>query len=80
MCDKIEFEKLKDRMMALEKSQLVQGEQIKTLFNVAKMQSRVAWIFTFILLLAVIYGALGPRGFNAVTNAAPKLTVNAAGN
>ena len=30
MCDKIEFLKLKDRMMALEKSQIVQGEQIKT--------------------------------------------------
>lgn len=70
MCDHVEFEKLKDRMMALEKSQLVQGEQIKTLFNIVKVQNKVVWAFAFIMLLALIYGALGPRGFNAVTNAA----------
>lgn len=73
MCDKIEFEKLKDRMMALEKSQLVQGEQIKTLFRSSRLQFWTVWGITIILLLAVVYGALGPRGFNAVANAAPKV-------
>ena len=70
MCDKIEFEKLKDRMMSLEKSQLVQGEQIKTLFRSSRLQFWTVWGITIILLLAVVYGALGPRGFNAVANAA----------
>lgn len=73
MCDKIEFEKLKDRMMALEKSQLVQGEQIKTLFRSSRLQFWTVWGITIILLLAVVYGALGPRGFNAVTTAASQM-------
>lgn len=73
MCDKIEFEKLKDRMMALEKSQLVQGEQIKTLFRSSRLQFWTVWGITILLLLTVIYGALGPRGFNAVSNAAARM-------
>lgn len=70
MCDKIEFEKLKDRMVALEKSQLVQGEQIKTLFRSSRLQFWTVWGITIILLLTVVYGALGPSGFNAVTTTA----------
>lgn len=70
MCDKIEFEKLKDRMMALEKSQLVQGEQIKTLFNSVHLLYKIVLVGGLILLLAVVWGAVGPDGFNAVTTAA----------
>lgn len=70
MCDKIEFEKLKDRMMSLEKSQLVQGEQIKTLFHSAQLLYRVVLVGGLLLLLTVIYGAIGRSGFNAVTHAA----------
>ena len=75
MCDKTAFEKLRDRVAKIEKESAthdaIQDEQLKTLFNIVKTQSRIAWAFAFILLLAVIYGALGPRGFNAVTKAAP---------
>lgn len=73
MCDKIEFEKLKNRMMALEKSQLVQGEQIKTLFRSSRLQFWTVWGITIILLLTVVYGAVGQNGFNAVTNAASQI-------
>lgn len=73
MCDKIEFMKLKDRMMALEKSQIAQGEQIKTLFQSSRLQFWTVWGITIILLLTVVYGAVGQNGFNAVTSAAPKM-------
>ena len=73
MCDKIEFLKLKDRMMALEKSQIAQGEQIKTLFQSSRLQFWTVWGITIILLLTVVYGAVGHNGFNAVTSAAPKM-------
>ena len=73
MCDKIEFLKLKDRMMALEKSQIAQGEQIKTLFQSSRLQFWTVWGITIILLLTVVYGAVGHNGFNAGTNAAPKM-------
>lgn len=65
----------------LAKSDAVQSEQIKTLFHAAEKQADsqtrmlnrlvVAIIAIVILaLLALIWGALGERGFNAVTNAA----------
>lgn len=77
MCDKIEFEKLKDRMMSLEKSQLVQGEQIKTLFHSAQLLYRVVLVGGLLLLLTVIYGAIGGSGFNAVTHAATTISETA---
>jgi len=48
---------------ALDKSQ---DEQIKTLFETVKVMRNVMYTFCFFMLLALIYGALGPRGFNAV--------------
>ena len=33
------------------------------------------WAFTFLCLLALIYGALGPHGFNQVTNSQPPIKV-----
>lgn len=74
MCDRPAYEKLRERVDAIEKESAkhdaIQDEQLKTLFTIVKTQSRIAWAFAFILLLAVIYGALGPRGFNAVTKVA----------
>lgn len=73
MCDKVEFEKLKDRLMDAEKSLIAQGEQIKTLFRSSKLQFWSIWGMTMLMLLALIYGALGSNGFNAVTKAAPTM-------
>lgn len=77
MCDKSEFAKLRDRVTAIEKESAthdaIQDEQLRTLFNIVKVQSRIAWAFAFVMLLALIYGALGPNGFNAVTKAAPNV-------
>ena len=74
MCDKAEFVRLREKIIELEKrvieSSATTGEQIKTLFTSVKLLYRVVLIGGLILLLAVVYGALGPRGFNAVTQAA----------
>lgn len=80
MCDRPAFEKLRDRVTRLEMSDASQDEKLKTLFRAQRIQFWTVWGAFMMTLLALIYGALGPRGFNAVTNAAPKLTVNAAGN
>jgi len=53
---------------ALDKSQ---DEQIKTLFDSVKILRNVMYTFCFIMLLALIWGAIGPDGFNAVTKAYP---------
>ena len=58
------------RITPREKSQLVQGEQIKTLFHSAQLLYRVVLVGGLLLLLTVIYGAIGRSGFNAVTHAA----------
>lgn len=74
MCDKAEFAKLRDRIVELEKNLIERGtqmnEQIKTLFRSVSLLYRVVLIGGLILLLAVVYGALGPHGFNAVAGAA----------
>lgn len=79
MCDKAEFAKLRDRIVEIEKrvieSNATTGEQIKTLFASVKLLYRVTLIGGLILLLAVVYGALGPHGFNAVTNVAKTVEV-----
>ena len=79
MCDKESFAKLRDQMYDLSKETAAQAEQIKTLFaSTAELKAtmqgvftRILWVFGIIALLAIlalIYGALGPNGFNAVTN------------
>lgn len=79
MCDKAHFEKLEERVDALEKDyakhQAVSGEQIKTLFNAVQRLFWLSCIFSGLLLLTVIYGAVGERGFHHVTDAAKDLTV-----
>lgn len=65
----------------LAKTDAVQSEQIKTLFHTTKEQGDtqkslvnklvVAVIGVLVIVvLALVFGALGERGFNAVTNAA----------
>ena len=81
MCDKESFAKLRDQMYDLSKETAAQAEQIKTLFATTERQgqtiqgafNRMLWLFGMIALVAIfalIYGALGPNGFNAVKDAA----------
>ena len=69
----------------LAKSDAVQSEQIKTLFHTTERQgdaqvklvNRLVLAIVGILLivvLALVFGALGERGFNAVTKAVPEVT------
>ena len=68
----------------LQKADATQSEQIKTLFNTTKEQgvnqrqllNRLVMAVIGILVivvLALVFGALGERGFNGVTKAAPNL-------
>jgi len=68
----------------LQKADAAQSEQIKTLFNTTKEQganqrqllNRLVMAVIGILVivvLALVFGALGERGFNGVTKAAPNL-------
>ena len=81
MCDRESFGKIRDAIAYLQKADAVQSEQIKTLFNTTKEQgenqkavvNRLLWIVAGIIVIAVlalVYGALGDKGFNAVTSAA----------
>lgn len=78
MCDKVHFEKLEGRVEALEKDFAVHNaistEQIKTLFKATRLLLWVSILFTGTLLLTVVYGAIGERGFKHVTTAASEFT------
>ena len=82
MCDKESFSKIRYAIVELQKADAVQSEQIKTLFLVTERQgdtqtrlvNRLVLAVIGVLVLAVlalIFGALGERGFKAVTTAAP---------
>ena len=88
MCDRESFAKIRDAIGDLQKADAVQSEQIKTLFATTKEQgaqqkqtlNRLLMLVGGILLIAIlalVYGALGDHGFNAVTKAVPS-TVEAA--
>ena len=70
MCDHDSFSELRNRVNALEANAARFDEQIKTLFNSCSRLYHVTVIFGLLMLLAIIYGAVGQRGFNAVTGAA----------
>ena len=81
MCDKESFAKIRYAIVELQKADAVQSEQIKTLFLVTERQgdtqtrlvNRLVLAVIGVLILAVlalIFGALGERGFKAVTTAA----------
>ena len=81
MCDREEFARIRDMIVDLQKADAVQSEQIKTLFATTERQgetqkilvNRMLMIVSVVLILSVlalIWGGLGERGFNGVTNAA----------
>lgn len=74
MVDDNSFAKFEERLETLEKRQLEDStrmsEQIKTLFDSTKTLRNITYVFCLLLLLTVIYGAVGGNGFNAVTHAA----------
>ena len=90
MCDQEAFARLRkqteknsQQIAALVRTDAVQSEQLKTLFNSVKEQgdnqrqllNRLVMAIIGILILvvlALIFGAIGKDGFNAVTNAAPQ--------
>ena len=85
MCDREEFARTRDAIVDLQKADAVQSEQIKTLFKATEKQgetqkmlvNRMLMIVGVVLVLAVlalIWGGLGERGFNGVTNAAKEFT------
>jgi thiosulfate reductase cytochrome b subunit len=77
MCDKEHYHQLEDRVEKLEKDYsthaAVSNEQIKTLFNAVNRLFWITIIFSGLLLLTVIYGAIGERGFNRVTDTAKEM-------
>lgn len=91
MCDKASFARLRNQteensrqIAALARTDAVQSEQLKTLFNTTKEQgdnqkmllNRLIMAIIGILILvvlALIFGAIGERGFSAVTKAAPTM-------
>lgn len=75
MCDKEGFRDLRERVHALENSQGRFEEQLKTLFKSVSTLYRVFLVACLLLLLTVIYGAIGQHGFNAVTHSATNAAV-----
>lgn len=77
MCDRMHFDALRGRVDALEDSVAVYhaktDEQIKTLFESMKIARNIVYVMCFVTVVAVlalVYGAIGKNGFNAVTRAA----------
>lgn len=84
MCNRESFAKIRDAIGELQKADAVQSEQIKTLFHVTERQgdtqtrlvNRLVLAVIGVLILAVlalIFGAVGERGFNAVMRTSPKV-------
>ena len=86
MCDREHFNRLEDRVDRLESEVQVYhartDERLKTLFQTCEKLSRTAatllraaltilGIVLIVSVFALVYGALGERGFKAVTTAAP---------
>ena len=90
MCDRDHFHKLEDRVDRLESEVQVYhartDERLKTLFQTCEKLSRTAatllraaltilGIVLIVSVFALVYGALGERGFKAVTTAAQTTAV-----
>ena len=82
MCDRESFAKIRDAIGDLQKADAVQSEQIRTLFHTTEKQgdnqqrlvNRLVLAVVGVLILAVlalIFGALGERGFNSVAKTVP---------
>ena len=79
MCDKAHYEKLEGRVDALERTDIRHDEKISNIEKALKWQAFTVWGAFLLCLLAIIYGALGPKGFNAVSKAAPQIMATPAG-
>jgi hypothetical protein len=70
MCDKAAYNKLREDVEALKQDQAVHNakseERFKTLFGILKWVISFMLTITMILLLTVIYGAVGERGFHSL--------------
>ena len=90
MCDEDHFRRLEDRVDRLEDDVKVYhartDERLKTLFKACEKLSSTAatllraaltilGIVLIVSVFALVYGALGERGFKAVTTAAPTAAV-----
>lgn len=82
MCDHIHYEELREEMKQhdkrldqLEKTDAVHDAKIDALARQAKFQMITQWAAFFLVLLALIWGACGPQGFNAVTTAAQQYNI-----
>lgn len=64
-----QIEQLDDRVTKLEISGARLDQQLEDLVKSTSNLKWSIWSITVILLLAVVYGALGDKGFNAVTSA-----------
>lgn len=77
MCDKAHFEKLEGRVDRLEIDLVKHAASSEVqIANLLKASNRLFWtavIGGFLMLLTLIYGAVGERGFNHVACAAEKL-------
>lgn len=82
MCDRKSFAKIRDAIVALQKADAVQSEQIKTLFHTTEQQGEnqtrltnrlvlAVLLVLIIVVLALVFGALGEHGFNCITKAVP---------
>ena len=88
MCDKAAFDRVRDSIIDLQKADAIQSEQIRMLFRTTETQGErqdkltnrlvVAVLGVLALtVLALVWGALGERGFNGVTKAAHHTAVMA---
>ena len=62
-----QIEQLDDRVTKLEISGARLDQRLEDLVKSTSNLKWSIWSITIILLLAVVYGALGDKGFNAVT-------------
>lgn len=81
MCDREHFTELEravddhdKRLDALEKTDAVHDVKLELLTKQVRLQMLTVWGAFFLVLLALIYGALGPDGFRAVTHEAKAIS------
>ena len=69
MNDTAKIDNLDERVTMLEISSAKLDERLSALVSSTSNLKWSLWSITLLLLLTVIYGAIGDRGFNQVTNA-----------
>lgn len=78
MCDKAHFDKLEGRVDRLELDFVKHSASSEVqIANLLKLAKYTLWCFgalCLLMLLTIIYGAVGERGFNHVTCTAREMT------